>query len=553
MKKTIILLFFAGLMSMTSAGAATIDNIVQDEQGIVTITGTAEKPGKFTIQMLEPNTDVQDITDENAEEKVHAIGEFDVGNSGNFEKEVTMKKTAVDKGVYTVRINSGTEQAEKTFVYYNTDILNSEFDKFKQAKSADEAYNIVSSNSNEDRFGINSENYKKLSAASKKKIAASVHENIKSIEILKDLQNEYERLSIAECISNGIEAIEKLDKYAQSLGIAEDKRYQSYSEMPESQKQQVVLKLKGADLFVPEKAKEQFAQAVFLTQLKNAEGISQTKKYILENEDLFADGALAKYKAVSDTGKADKAVTGVDFKTVANVAEAINGALTASSGNGGGSSSGASSGSSGNNKSSVMPGISVSPIVSDNQKISFNDLEQAEWARTSIEYLAAKKVVNGRDNGDFDPNANVTREEFVKMLVLAFEIDTNNKTADFLDIPSEHWSYPYVAAGYEAGLINGVEDKVFGAGQTITRQDMAVLVYRFINYNEAILPTGTITEFTDKGVISDYAVEAIAALRAADVVSGMPGGDFKPLDPCTRAQATKIIYTALTRTGRIWE
>ena len=80
---------------------------------------------------------------------------------------------------------------------------------------------------------------------------------------------------------------------------------------------------------------------------------------------------------------------------------------------------------------------------------------------------------------------------------------------------------------------------------------MAVLVWRFAKYKEANLPTGAIVEFTDKGLISEYAVEAISALRAADIVSGMPNGEYKPFDSCTRAQAAKIIYTALLRCGLI--
>jgi len=167
------------------------------------------------------------------------------------------------------------------------------------------------------------------------------------------------------------------------------------------------------------------------------------------------------------------------------------------------------------------------------------------------EYLASKGVINGRGDGIFDPNANVTREEFVKMLVLAFNLETAGAELQFADVSKEEWSYKYVSAACNSGLVNGISNDLFGKGQNITRQDMAVLVWRFVNFKGADLPRNAIAEFSDKGLISDYAIEAISALRAADVVSGMPGGEYKPFDTCTRAQAAKIIYTALLRCGLI--
>lgn len=555
MKKKIISICLIGMMCSTSVGAATIDNIVPDEQGRVIISGTVEKNGVFTVQMLNPGVKIDDINDENVMEKVHAVGEFEPDKTGSFKKILTMQKNAEDKQVYTIRINGENENCEKTFTYYSVEILNSEFAKYKTSKTAAEAYTVIKNVNNgvgnEERFGINTPNYMRLSSSSREKVCNNAFLSISKIKELADLRNEIEKQAIAEGISMGSSAVEKLDKYADNLGILSDKRYEIYCKMSGEEKIQVAKRLENADLTTEEKARKAFAEAVFLTELKNAQGMSAVKELIGNNEDLFGENALDKYNSINDTSTADKALAGGDFKTIKEVENKINDTLKTTSDGTGSSNSSSGGGSSSGGSGSVMPGMGVTIPTQNSSNIVFKDLAGAEWARASIEYLAGKGVINGRSNNEFYPNSNVKREEFVKMLVLAFGIDTNGKKSDFSDISKDNWCYPYVSAAVELGLVQGNGKNTFGIGQIITRQDMAVLVWRFTKHSGATLPSSAITEFTDKGTISQYAIEAVSALRAADIVSGMPGGEFKPFDPCTRAQAAKIIYTALSRTGRI--
>lgn len=63
----------------------------------------------------------------------------------------------------------------------------------------------------------------------------------------------------------------------------------------------------------------------------------------------------------------------------------------------------------------------------------FSDLENYEWAKDIIEYLAEKEIVNGSD-GNFNPQDSVPREQFVKMAVNAFGMETDGKNCSFKDI-----------------------------------------------------------------------------------------------------------------------
>ena len=106
-----------------------------------------------------------------------------------------------------------------------------------------------------------------------------------------------------------------------------------------------------------------------------------------------------------------------------------------------------------------------------------NHIASVEWAKESIEALADKGVLNGKGDGKFAPNDSVTREEFVTMLIRATGIASEESEKSFTDVPSDAWFYNSVQTAAAKGIINGRENGSFGAGENITRQDMAVIVY----------------------------------------------------------------------------
>lgn len=556
MKKIIAWLCSLGVLVNGAAFAAPIDSITQDEQGRIEITGTLVNPGRFTVQMLEPSVSAEDITDGNVAEKIHAIGDFETDESGSYKEKLTMKKTVQDMGIYTVRVKGDSEDEvyEMTFKFFDSGSLTTAFNNFKSAQSAEKAYEVASNNA--ERFAINQEPYNSLTDASKKRVTAVVFGNMKDDWVLENLREEYKKQSFAEAVSSGTNAVENLISGADILGISQDGKFETFINMNGANQKEVAEKLKGSDLTNEDIAKNNFAEAVFLIQLKNTEGIANVKELLTDNINLFEEGALEKYLSAKDTSAVNSALVGKNFESIEAVLKKINETMGVENKNNG-SGSGGSSGGSGSSGSSggTFTGLGVNPNAIQNaanvQNVAFTDLDGVEWAKPAIEYLASKSVINGRGNGIFAPSENVTREEFVKMLVLAFGVENKNAQSEFSDVSADDWSYPYVSVATQLRLVNGISEDLFGKGRNITRQDMAVLLWRFVKYKGADLPANAIVEFTDKGLISNYAVEAISALRAADIISGMPGGEYKPVAPCTRAEAAKIIYTALLSCGLI--
>lgn len=176
----------------------------------------------------------------------------------------------------------------------------------------------------------------------------------------------------------------------------------------------------------------------------------------------------------------------------------------------------------------------------------FDDLDSVSWARDAICKLAEMDVLRGKEYKLFYPNDNITREEFVKMLAVAYKLDSENRTAKFADMNADDWFMPYVAAALENGIVKGVSDDMFGTGQNITRQDLAVMAYNAALKAEVKFSDDNVQKFSDDGEISDYAKAAVYALKSQDVINGIDGKNFAPQDTATRAEAAKILYSLIS-------
>lgn len=190
-----------------------------------------------------------------------------------------------------------------------------------------------------------------------------------------------------------------------------------------------------------------------------------------------------------------------------------------------------------------MAGGSAGQQVNPNPSTggTFNDLNSVEWAKEDIMFLASKGIINGKSSTEFCPNDFVTREEFCKMLVLAFDVQSANTEISFEDVNENSWFYSYVKTAYENGIINGINESCFGAGMFITRQDASVMASRTVKGDSS----NTNLVFTDADGVSDYAKSSIGFMAQSGVISGFEDGSFRPMEKCTRAQAAKIIRSLM--------
>jgi hypothetical protein len=172
---------------------------------------------------------------------------------------------------------------------------------------------------------------------------------------------------------------------------------------------------------------------------------------------------------------------------------------------------------------------------------------RSHWAREQIACLAQQGLLSGVGGGNFAPDAPVTRAQSVQMLArLSGEAYADHTSSAFDDVQTDDWFAPAVAWAVERGIVTGTGARTFAPDAQITRQDMAVMLQRYVErVARNTWPLGQgVTPFADADAIAPYAQEAVAAMQGAGLLTGMADGTafrFAPTAPATRAQAAVVL------------
>jgi len=210
-----------------------------------------------------------------------------------------------------------------------------------------------------------------------------------------------------------------------------------------------------------------------------------------------------------------------------------------SSGSGGGGGGGGGAGSS--------AGITT-PIINQTQQNNsspFSDMKGYEWANTAVNKLVGKGIINGMGDGRFAPADTLTREQFIKMIVTAFNLKSSGEGNPFSDVADGHWFTGYILAAYENGITTGINETQFGVGTSLSKEQMVTFIYRALEKCGISVKTQSGAVIKDKDNVSAYASDAVTALGNAGIVSGDENGYFNPSQTATRAMAAVVIYKTL--------
>lgn len=173
----------------------------------------------------------------------------------------------------------------------------------------------------------------------------------------------------------------------------------------------------------------------------------------------------------------------------------------------------------------------------------FKDVKEDDWYFEYVNELTEKGVVSGDGTGKFNPTDKVTREQFLKMIIEATGIQTEEAENTFDDV-ADDWYKPYVLKAKNLGIVNGVSDTEFGIGSNITRQDMAVMIFRTIEKMRISVEGTDVDAFADGHTVSDYATEAVEYVKSIGLIEGY-NNEYRPHDTLTRAEASKVIFELL--------
>ena len=192
----------------------------------------------------------------------------------------------------------------------------------------------------------------------------------------------------------------------------------------------------------------------------------------------------------------------------------------------------------------------------------FTDINNSGY-REGIELAASAGIINGYADGTFQPNAQVTRAQFITMLYRAAGSPTvkipEGKTEielGFTDADTISDAYKTaVAWGVQNGIIKGYEDNTFRPNQAISRAQMATMLYRYLTLEDvwgaAPDELKKAYDFTDKGDIAAPYVEAVNVMANMEFIKGFADGHFGPDETATRGQAATILVRIFVDTAGI--
>ncbi len=192
----------------------------------------------------------------------------------------------------------------------------------------------------------------------------------------------------------------------------------------------------------------------------------------------------------------------------------------------------------------VTPVDPVIPVDPNPATPSYDDVDEDDWYFDYVEELTEKGIVSGDGTGNYAPNSNVTREQFLKMLIEAADIEAEEGENTFVDVISDAWYKPYVLKAKNFGIVNGISETEFGIGSNITRQDMAVMISRIIEKLGIEMDVAEVDVFADDAIVSDYAKEAVTFMKSIGLIEGY-NNEFRPKDNLTRAESAKVISELL--------
>lgn len=171
--------------------------------------------------------------------------------------------------------------------------------------------------------------------------------------------------------------------------------------------------------------------------------------------------------------------------------------------------------------------------------VTLTDID-GSYAKDAINQLVQQGIINGKGNGKFDPTGKIERQDFAIILAKALSLDMGSApaTPTFSDVPTSHYAYNAVEAAVKAGLIKGQGDGIFGNGENLSRQDMAVLFVRALGLD--VEGKGADLEFRDARKISWYALDYVAAAVEIGLIKGNGDGTFNPTGSADRQAVAQV-------------
>ena len=186
---------------------------------------------------------------------------------------------------------------------------------------------------------------------------------------------------------------------------------------------------------------------------------------------------------------------------------------------------------------SLLPGTALA--AGENP---FPDVPASHWAHDDITYVYENDLMNGTDGSLFSPESTTTRAQVVTVLYRLAGQPAADWANPFWDVPASAWFHDAVTWAWENDITGGVSSTHFGAGNAVTREQLATFLYRYAQdqgYDTSA--RADLSGYSDAGLVSSYATEALSWANATGLIIGTTATTLSPKGSATRAQVATIL------------
>lgn len=184
------------------------------------------------------------------------------------------------------------------------------------------------------------------------------------------------------------------------------------------------------------------------------------------------------------------------------------------------------------------------PIDAIESTVTFKDIEN-HWAKSSIIKMTNANIISGMNRYTFGPNELVTRSQMTTMIVKLLNIEPiENESISFSDVKKGSWYYGFVASAFNNGLVNGFSKDTFAPDANITREQMVVIIMNAMKFSDIDVDISSYSDlefFKDMDLISHWALEDMKKAHKLGLISGKGNNILDPKGTATRAEAVTVL------------
>lgn len=177
----------------------------------------------------------------------------------------------------------------------------------------------------------------------------------------------------------------------------------------------------------------------------------------------------------------------------------------------------------------------------------FTDVSRSDWFYDYVDYVSSKGYFRGTTETTFSPQRNMTRAMFVVVLFRFDGAKGDGSQSAFTDVAPGAWCTAAINWAAANKIVEGKGDGTFAPNAPITRAQMCAIIDRYLNYykkdNKVTLSqTGSVSVMSDQNTVPSYAVDAIKQCQRYGLINGFKDGTFRPNALSTRAHVAAVIY-----------